>query len=65
MLIDIHMPVMNGIEFVKNLDLDVNPRVCFMSSGPINQEALREQYPSFRIGFFISKPVTIENLVET
>jgi hypothetical protein len=34
-----------------------------MSSGPINQEALREQYPSLRIGFFISKPVTIENLV--
>lgn len=50
-------------EFVKILDLNANPRVCFMSSGPINQEALREKYPSLRIGFFISKPVTIENLV--
>jgi hypothetical protein len=50
-------------EFVKILDLNANPRVCFMSSGPINQEALREQYPSLRIGFFISKPVTTENLV--
>ena len=28
MLIDIHMPVMNGIEFVKILDLVANPRVC-------------------------------------
>ena len=53
MFIDIH----------QILDLNANPRVCFMSSGPINQEALREKYPSLRIGFFISKPVTIENLV--
>ena len=50
-------------EFVKILDLNANPRFYFMSSGPINQEALREQYPSSRIRFFISKPVTIENLV--
>jgi hypothetical protein len=50
-------------EFVKILDLNAIYRVCFMSSGPINQEALREQYPSLRIEFFISKPVTIENLV--
>ena len=50
-------------EFVKILDLNANPRVCFMSSGPINQEALREQYPSLSIEFSISNPVTIENLV--
>ncbi len=64
MLIDINMSIMNGFEFsVKILELDANPRVCFTSSGPINQEALREQYPSLSIGCFISKPVTIENLV--
>jgi hypothetical protein len=34
-----------------------------MSSGLINQEALREQYPSLSIGCFIKKPVTIENLI--
>jgi hypothetical protein len=34
-----------------------------MSSGLINQEALREQYPLLSIGCFIKKPVTIENLV--
>ena len=64
MLIDINMPKMNGFDFcVKVLEQDVNPRFCFMSSGLINQEALREQYSSLSIGCFIKKPVTIENLV--
>jgi DNA-binding response OmpR family regulator len=64
MLIDINMPGMNGFDFcVKVLERDVNPRFCFMSSGLINQEALREQYSSLSIGCFIKKPVTMENLV--
>ena len=65
LLVDINMPKMNGFDFcVKVLEVDINPRVCFMSSGLINQEALREQYPSLSIGCFIQKPVTIENLVK-
>ena len=65
MLVDINMPKMNGFEFAaKVLELDANPRVCFMSSGLINQEALREQYPSLSIGCYIRKPVAIESLVE-
>ena len=41
---------MNGFDFcVKVFEVDINPRVCFMSSGLINQEALREQYPSLSI----------------
>src|SRR5919107_1506979 len=63
-LIDINMPKMNGFDFsVKALELDINPKFCFMSSGLINQEALREQYPTLSIGCFIKKPVTIENLI--
>jgi DNA-binding response OmpR family regulator len=65
MLVDINMPKMNGFDFcVKVFEMDVNPRVCFMSSGLINQEALKEQYPSLSIGCFIKKPVTIEDLVK-
>jgi CheY-like chemotaxis protein len=65
MLIDINMPKMNGFDFcVKALEIDVNPKVCVMSSGLINQEALREQYPSLSVGCFIKKPITIENLIE-
>jgi DNA-binding response OmpR family regulator len=64
LLIDINLPKMNGFDFcVKVFEVDINPRVCFMSSGLINQEALQEQYPSLSIGCFIRKPVTMENLV--
>jgi CheY-like chemotaxis protein len=64
LLVDINMPKMNGFELsTKILELDVNIRICFMSSGLINQEALREQYPSLSFGCFIKKTVTIENLV--
>jgi hypothetical protein len=52
---------MNGFDFsMKILELDVNPRFCFMSSGLINQE---EQYPPLSIGCFIMKPITMENLI--
>ena len=66
MLVDINMPEMNGFDFcMKILELDANPRFCFMSSGLINQEALREQYPSsLSIGCFIEKPVSMENLIK-
>jgi DNA-binding response OmpR family regulator len=64
MLVDINMVEMNGFDFcMKILELDANPRVCFMSSGLINQEALKEQYPSLSIGCFIKKPITMENMI--
>jgi CheY-like chemotaxis protein len=64
LLIDINMPKMNGFEFSSHiLQVDLNVRLCFMSSGEINQEALREQYPTLSIGCFIRKPITIDELV--
>jgi DNA-binding response OmpR family regulator len=64
LLIDINMPTMNGFELsTKILEIDLSPRICFMSSALINQEALREQYTTLSIGCFIKKPVTIEDLV--
>jgi DNA-binding response OmpR family regulator len=64
LLIDINLPKMNGFDFcAKIFEVDLNPKVCFMSSGLINQEALQEQYPSSNIGCFIRKPITMENLV--
>lgn len=65
LLIDINMPKMNGFEFSKQIlkqDLDV--KICFMSSGQINEEALRENYPMLSIGCFIRKPIEIEELVK-
>jgi CheY-like chemotaxis protein len=65
LLVDINMPRMNGFELSeKILAIDINVRVCFMSTGEINREGLREIYPSLGIGCFIRKPVTIDYLLE-
>jgi len=65
LLVDIKMSDMNGFELCKNiLAIDINVKVCFMSSGEINHEALREIYPSLSVGCFIRKPVTVNDLVK-
>jgi DNA-binding response OmpR family regulator len=65
LLVDINMPLMNGFELCeKILKLDVNVRVCFMSAGEINQEAIREVHSTKSIGRFIKKPIMIDNLIE-
>ena len=63
-LVDINMPHMNGFELCeKILAININVKVCFMSSVEINPEALREIYPALSLGCFIRKPVTIDYLV--
>ena len=64
LLVDINLPQMNGFELCeKILAIDINVKVCFMSSGEINRGALREIYPAISLGCFIRKPVTIDYLV--
>jgi CheY-like chemotaxis protein len=47
LLVDINLPHMNGFELCeKILVIDINVRICFMSSLDINREGLRETYPS-------------------
>jgi CheY-like chemotaxis protein len=64
LLVDINMPHMNGFELSKILAIDINVRICFMFSGEINREALREIYPTRQEGCFIRKPVTLDYLVK-
>jgi len=65
LLVDINMPHMNGFELVeKILAIDINVRVCFMSNGEINREALSEIYPTRQEGCFIRKPVSMDYLVK-
>jgi two-component SAPR family response regulator len=65
LLVDIEMPHMNGFELSeKMLAIDINLKVCFMSSGEINREAQREIYPSLSFGCFIRKPVTTDYLLK-
>jgi CheY-like chemotaxis protein len=64
MLVDINMPKIYGFDFsAKTLERDANPRICFMSSGQINQEALKEVYPKLNIGCFIKKPLMASDLI--
>ena len=65
LLVDINMPYMNGFELCeKMLAIDINVKVCFMSSVEINREALREIYPALSLGCFLRKPVTIYYFVK-
>jgi CheY-like chemotaxis protein len=65
LLVDINMPQMNGFELCeKILKIDINVKVCFVSAGGVNREAVREIYPAISIGCFITKPVTIDYLVK-
>ena len=65
LLVDINMPHMNGFELCeKMLAIDINVKVCYMSSAEINREALREIYPTRQEGCFIRKPVSMDYLVK-
>jgi DNA-binding response OmpR family regulator len=59
------MPNMNGFELCKRiLEIDANVRICFITAGDINIEALREVYPTLSVGCFIKKPVPIDQLIK-
>ena len=59
------MPLMNGFQLCEKLiELDANVRVCFMSGGEMNQDAVREIYPKISLGCFIRKPVGANDLIE-
>lgn len=64
LLIDVEMPNMNGFEFsTKIVEIDADPKICFMSAAEVNYEALREIYPSVNFGCFIKKPISLEHLI--
>ena len=64
LLIDVEMPKMNGFDLSsKIVELDANPKICFMSAAEVNDEALTEIYPSVGFGCFIKKPFSLEYLI--
>jgi CheY-like chemotaxis protein len=65
LLVDINMPTVNGYELVEKITkLDLNIKVCFMTSGEVNYEAIREiHHPIKSFGCFIKKPATRDYLI--
>ena len=53
-----------AVGYMRTLKVDVDVKVCFMSAGEVNHQALREIHPSLDIGCFIQKPVTIDYLIK-
>ena len=65
LLVDVNMSLMDGFELCKKLlEKDINVRVCFMTSGEINMEAVREVHPLKSIGCFIKKPISADALLK-
>jgi two-component SAPR family response regulator len=65
LLTDINMPFINGFDLSERiLNMDINVKICLMSSGELNWDALREIYPTVSLGCFIRKPITIDSLVD-
>lgn len=65
LLIDINMPYIDGFQLSERiLEIDSNVKICFMSAGEINRDALREIHPSISLGCFMKKPITIDYLID-
>jgi CheY-like chemotaxis protein len=65
MLVDVNMPNINGYELVEKIvGLDLNIKVCFMTAGEINYEAITEiRHPARSFGCFIKKPAANDYLI--
>jgi CheY-like chemotaxis protein len=49
LLIDVNMPLMDGFQLAqKLLQKDLNVKICFMTAGEINMDAIREVHPRIR-----------------
>ena len=61
LLIDINMPLVDGFQLAQNLvRRDLNVRVCFMTAGEINMNAVREVHPLKSIAV-LSRSLSLQN----
>jgi CheY-like chemotaxis protein len=64
-LLDIRMPKMNGFELSNKIEkIDNKIRVCFISAYNVEDEALKEKYPSLQINCFLPKPIAVSDLIK-
>ncbi len=68
LLFDVKMPKMNGFELyekIKGLKTDQKPRVCFITAFEVYYQALKELFPKDDVDCFLSKPISLDELVKT
>ena len=66
LLVDIKMRDMDGFELydeIRKIDNDIN--VCFLTAAQEYYDRYRERYSWLHKECFITKPITLENLVNT
>ena len=57
------MPGIDGFEISRRvLKADLNLRICFMTAGEINYQALREIHSIRSVGCYITKPISANEL---
>jgi DNA-binding response OmpR family regulator len=70
LLLDIRMPVMNGLELYCQINkIDNKVKVCFIRAFDVDYTALRDQYPSLELDCLvpkdiIRKPIEVRKLIE-
>jgi DNA-binding response OmpR family regulator len=68
LLLDVKMPKMNGFELyekIKGSKTDQKPKVCFITAFEVYYQALKELLPKDDVDCFLSKPISLDELVKT
>jgi DNA-binding response OmpR family regulator len=63
-----YKPGMNGFELyekIKGSKTDQKPRVCFITAFEVYYQALKELFPGDDVDCFLSKPISLDELVKT
>ena len=63
LLLDIKMPKMNGFKLYSKLhQIDEKAKICFITAYEIYYDEFKKMFPKIKVGCFIRKPVSINNL---
>jgi DNA-binding response OmpR family regulator len=68
LLFDVKMPKLNGFELyekIKGSNTDQKPKVCFITAFEVYYQALKELFPKDDVDCFLSKPISLDELVKT
>jgi two-component system catabolic regulation response regulator CreB/two-component system response regulator ChvI len=63
LILDINMPKIDGFKLFQQLEKkDPKPKVCFVTAYETYFEAFKEIFPDLDIGYFVKKPISLNEL---